>query len=92
MEMKNPPHPGELIGDTLDELDISIAMAAEALGVSRQHLHNLVAARTGISPEMALKLEIAIGSTAETWMRMQVNYDLAQARKHTPSVKRLEHA
>lgn len=92
MKMHNPPHPGELIGDNLDELGISIAMAAEGLNVSRQHLNNLVKGRSAITPEMALKLEMAIGSTADTWMRMQVNYDLAQARRHAPSIGRLMHA
>jgi antitoxin HigA-1 len=92
MEMKNPPHPGELIGDSLHELDISVAIAAEELGVSRQHLNNLINGRSSVTPEMALKLEQAIGSTAETWMGMQINYDLAEARKHAPSVKRLVHA
>ena len=72
--MKNPPHPGGLIGDTLDELKVSIVAAAKGLG---------------ITPEMAVKLEKAIGSSADTWLRMQMNYDLAQVRKRTINVKRL---
>jgi antitoxin HigA-1 len=47
MEMKNPPHPGELIGDTLDELEVSIVAAAKGLGITRQQLHNLIAGRSG---------------------------------------------
>jgi addiction module HigA family antidote len=86
--MKNPPHPGELIGDTLDELNVSIVAAAKGLGITRQQLHNLIAGRSGITPEMAVKLEKAIG-TADTWLRMQMNYDLAQVRKRTINVKRL---
>jgi len=89
MEMKNPPHPGELIGDTLDDLKVSVSEAASGLGISRQQLHNLIAGRSGITPEMAVKLEKAIGSTADTWLRMQMNYDLAQVRKRTIRVKRL---
>jgi addiction module HigA family antidote len=89
MEMKNPPHPGELIGDTLDELDVSVTDAASSLGITRQQLHNLIAGRSGITPEMAVRLEKAIGSTADTWLRMQMNYDLAEVRKRTISVKRL---
>jgi addiction module HigA family antidote len=89
MEMKNPPHPGELIGDTLDELDVSVTDAASGLGITRQQLHNLIAGRSGITPEMAVRLEKAIGSTADTWLRMQMNYDLAEVRKRTISVKRL---
>ena len=87
MEMKNPPHPGELIGDSLAELDVSIVAAAKALGVTRQQLHNLIAGRSAISPPMAIKLEMAIGGTAETWLRMQMNYDLAQIRQHKGSIK-----
>lgn len=88
MEMKNPPHPGELIGDNLEELSISITDAARGLGITRQQLHNLIAGRSGITPEMAVKLEQALGSTADTWLRMQMNYDLAQARKRPIKVKR----
>jgi addiction module HigA family antidote len=89
MEMKDPPHPGELIGDTLAELGISISAAAKGLRITRQQLHNLIAGRSGISPEMAVKLEKAIGSTADTWLMMQMNYDLAEVRKRKIDVKRL---
>jgi addiction module HigA family antidote len=89
MEMKNPPHPGGLIGDTLDELKTSVTEAARGLGITRQQLHNVIAGRSGIKPEMAVKLEKAIGSTADTWLRMQMNYDLAQVRKRVIKVKRL---
>jgi len=89
MEMRNPPHPGELIGDTLDELGVSISAAAKGLGISRQQLHNLIAGRSAITPEMAVKLEKAIGSTADTWLKMQMNHDLARVRKRTINVKRL---
>jgi addiction module HigA family antidote len=92
MDMKNPPHPGGLIGDSLDELDVSIVEAAKALGITRQQLHNLIAGRSAITPEMAVKLEMAIGSTADTWLRMQMNYDLAQVRKRDIKVKRLSPA
>jgi antitoxin HigA-1 len=81
MEMKSPPHPGELVGDNLDELGISVTAAAKGLGITRQQLHNIIAGRSAIVPEMAVKLEKALGSTADTWLRMQMNYDLAQIRK-----------
>jgi antitoxin HigA-1 len=77
MEMKNPPHPGKLIGDSLHELGISIVDAVRGLGITRQQLHNIIAGRSAIMPEMAVKLEQALGSTADTWLRMQMNYDLA---------------
>jgi addiction module HigA family antidote len=89
MDMKNPPHPGELIGDTLEELKISVSEAARGLGITRQQLHNVIAGRSGITPEMAVKLEKAIGSTADTWLKMQANYDLAQVRKRSIKVRRL---
>jgi antitoxin HigA-1 len=89
MHMKNPLHPGELIGDNLDELGITVSDAAKALGISRQQLHNVIAGRYAISPEMAVRLEKALGSTADTWLRMQMNYDLARIRKQALNVKRL---
>jgi addiction module HigA family antidote len=92
MEMKNPPHPGELIGDNLDELGVTVVKAADALGMTRQQLHNVIAGRSAITPETAVKLEKAIGSTAEAWLRMQMNYDLAQVRKRDIKVKRLASA
>jgi addiction module HigA family antidote len=87
MQMKNPPHPGEMIGDSLGELGVSISAAAKGLGITRQQLHNLISGRSGITPEMAVRLEKALGSTADTWLRMQMNYDLAQIRKRAPSIK-----
>ena len=85
--MKNPPHPGELIGDNLEQLGISITKAATGLGITRQQLHNLIAGRSGITPEMAVKLEQALGSTADAWLKMQANYDLAKIRPHAASLK-----
>jgi len=87
MDMKNPPHPGELIGDSLEELGISISEAARGLGITRQQLHNLIAERSGVTPEMAVRLEKALGSSADTWLRMQMNYDLAQIRKRATPIK-----
>ena len=63
--------------------------AARGLGITRQQLHNVIAGRSGITPEMAVKLEKAIGSTADTWLRMQMHYDLARVRKQDIKVKRL---
>jgi antitoxin HigA-1 len=80
MPMKNPPHPGEGLRDDIEALGLSVTQAAEGLGVSRQHLNNVLAGRTGITPEMALRLEQAIGSTADFWLRLQSAYDLSQVR------------
>ncbi|WP_315707151.1 MULTISPECIES: HigA family addiction module antitoxin [unclassified Bradyrhizobium] len=89
MAMKSPPHPGELLGDTLEEIGVSISAAAKGLGVTRQQLHNVIAGRSGVSAEMAVRLEKAIGSTADAWLKMQMAYDLAEARKRPIDVKRL---
>jgi addiction module HigA family antidote len=90
--MRNPAHPGELISATLEELGAGISAAARQLGVTRQQLHNLIAGRSAVSPEMAVRLEAGLGRTAETWLRMQVNYDLAQIRRRAArvDVKRIE--
>jgi antitoxin HigA-1 len=90
--MKNPPHPGGLIDDSLGELGVSISEAARLLGITRQQLHNVIAGRSAITPEMAVRLEKALGSTADAWLRMQTNYDLARIRRRASSirVKRIE--
>jgi addiction module HigA family antidote len=87
MTMKNPPHPGQTVGDSLDELGVSVGEAAAALGVTRQQLHNVIAGRCSISPEMAFRLAAALGSTADAWLRLQANYDLAQLRARAASFK-----
>lgn len=80
MPMKTPPHPGRIVQTSLDELGISIAAAARALGVTRQQLNNVVSGKSRITAEMAVRLEKGLGSTADTWLRMQAAYDLAQIR------------
>jgi antitoxin HigA-1 len=87
MPMKNPSHPGGLIKADIDELGLSVMDVAKALGISRQQLHAVIAGRAGVTPEMALRLEKALGSTADTWLRMQMNYDLAQVRARASAIK-----
>jgi antitoxin HigA-1 len=86
MEMKNPVHPGALIKECLDDLGLSFAEAAQGLDVTRQQLHNVITGRSRVTPEMAIRLEKAIGSTADTWLRMQANFDLAKARKRSGNI------
>ncbi len=86
MPMKNPPHPGLSLKDDFDELGLSVAKAAEALGISRNQLHRVVAGRSGISAELALRLEIVIGSTADAWLRRQAAYDAAQVRQRADEI------
>jgi addiction module HigA family antidote len=92
MTMKNPSHPGRLIKADLDELGIGVAEAASGIGVTRQQLYRVINGENAISPDMALRLEKAIGSTADFWLRLQMNYDLAQARLRKPAaeVRKLE--
>ena len=88
MPMKNPIHPGQIVRhDCLVPLHLTVTAAAKALGVTRQALNNIVNGKSGISPEMAIRLSKAFGSTAETWLRMQVAYDLAIARKNESHIK-----
>jgi addiction module HigA family antidote len=88
MRMKNPPHPGLSVQrDCLEPLGLSVSEAAKVLGVTRQALHNLVKGRAGISAEMAIRLDKAFGGGAETWLRMQAAYDLAQAEKSASKLK-----
>jgi antitoxin HigA-1 len=87
MAMKNPPHPGELLRDNVDELGLSVAEAAKGFGVTRQQLYNVINGKSAITPEMAVRIEKALGGTADLWLRMQVNYDLAQVRQRDRSIK-----
>lgn len=82
MEMFNPPHPGKiLLEDWIKPLNFSISEFALKLGTSRKNLSEIVNGKTGISPEMALKIEKAIKSRAGFWLDMQQEYDLWQARQ-----------
>jgi addiction module HigA family antidote len=86
MAMKNPPHPGELVRENLDDLGLSVAKAATALGITRQQLYNVVNGRSAITPEMAVRLEKALGGSAELWLRIQLNHDLAEVRKRSAGI------
>jgi addiction module HigA family antidote len=72
MRMKNPVHAGALAKANLEELGLSVAVAAKAIKVTRQQLYNVLQARSAVSPEMALRFEKAFGGSAEMWLRMQV--------------------
>ena len=88
MPMKNPPHPGlHVRHDCLEPLGLSVTEGAKVLGVTRQALNNLVNGKSGISADMAIRLDKAFGGGAETWLRLQMAYDLAQARQHESEIK-----
>ena len=95
MQMYNPPHPGEIIKRLcLEPLGLSVTEAATALGVSRKTLSSILNGRTGISPQMAIRLSIAFDTTAESWLNQQVQYDLwlAEQRRGELRVRRLSAA
>ena len=81
MVMHNPPHPGGIVKRRcLDPLGLTVTRAAQGLGVTRQALSELLNGRGGISVEMAIRLSKAFGSTPETWLGMQMAYDLWEVR------------
>ena len=83
-----PIHPGEILRELcLEPLGLSITRAAEALGVSRKTLSAILNGRTGISPEMAIRLSIAFDTSAESWLNQQTQYDLWQARQKQREIK-----
>lgn len=81
MTMFNPPHPGGLITEYLEDNEISLRALARNLDVSPSALSKVSAGKTAISPEMALKLEAGLGIAARLWLAMQATYDLSRARK-----------
>ncbi len=82
MQMFNPPHPGTiLLEDWIKPLKFSVTEFALKLGTSRKNLSEIVNAKCGISPEMALKLAKALGTSPELWLNLQQAYDLWQARQ-----------
>ncbi len=91
-EMHNPPHPGEVFRRLyLEPSGVSVTEGAKRLGVTRKTLSQLTNGHAGISSEMALRIAMATGTTAESWVDMQAYYDLWHARKKTKNlhVKRL---
>ncbi|MBN2321786.1 MAG: HigA family addiction module antidote protein [Acidobacteria bacterium] len=88
MSMKKPPHPGGSIRRAcLEPLGLSVTEGAGILGISRQALNNVINGKSGISPEMAIRLSKAFGGSAETWLQMQLAYDLAVARSKESKIK-----
>src|SRR5580692_4392744 len=91
MMMKNPPHPGGVVlRQCIEPSGLSITDAAEALGVTRNTLSELVNGKRGISPEMAVRLSQVFGGTEQGWLVQQAQYELAQVRRDRIKLKRLE--
>jgi addiction module HigA family antidote len=93
MPMKNPPHPGKFVlSECIEPLDLTITQAAEALGVTRTTLSELVNGKRGISPEMAVRLSQVFGGSAESWITQQAQFDLARVDVRRIKLKRLKAA
>jgi addiction module HigA family antidote len=91
MTMKSPPHPGVVVlQECIEPSGLNITQAAEALGVTRNTLSELVNAKRGISPEMAVRLSKVFGGSEQGWLVQQAQYDLAQVRRDRIKLKRLE--
>lgn len=93
MAMHNPPHPGEFIRATyLEPFGLSVRSLAASLDVSPSTLNRIIAQQSGISPEMALRLSKALGRSPESWLALQHNYDLWQAKSSADlsQVKKVE--
>ena len=88
MKMHNPPHPGEILRELcVKPLGLTVTRAASALGVSRKTLSSILNGRAGISPEMAVRLSLAFGTTAESWMNQQVQYDLWHTERNRKKLR-----
>jgi addiction module HigA family antidote len=88
MKMHNPPHPGEVLRELcLKPLGLTVTQAARALDVSRKTLSGIVNGHAGISPEMAVRLSLAFGTTAESWMNQQTQYDLWHIARRTKKLR-----
>ena len=82
MMMHDPAHPGEILKDLcLEPLNLTVTEVAKMLGVARKTLSELVNGKTGMSPEMALRLSKAFKTTPEFWMNLQQQYDLWHAQQ-----------
>ena len=83
MLMHNPPHPGEVLKELcLEPLGLTVTEAAKGLGVSRKTLSTILNGKSGISPEMAVRLSIAFNTSSESWLNQQSQYDLWKAEQH----------
>ena len=91
MRMHNPPHPGEIIREfCIDALSLTVTDAAKALGVTRKTFSALLNGRSGISPEMALRLSKVFGRSPEGWLKLQLQYDLWKTQQSI-DLKNLKH-
>ena len=88
LRMHNPPHPGEILRQLcLEPLGLTVTEVAEGLGVSRKTLSSILNSRASVSPEMAVRLSLAFGTSAESWLNHQIQYDLWQIQRQRKSLR-----
>jgi len=88
--MHNPPHPGEVLADTVMG-QLTVTAFAKRLGVSRVALSRVLNGHAAVSAELAIRLAAALGTSAESWLNMQIAYDLARAEmRRRPRIQRLQ--
>jgi addiction module HigA family antidote len=88
MGVHNLAHPGEIVREEcLKPLGLTVTAAAEALGIMGKALCDLLNSHTRVSPDMAIRLEKVFGSTADTWLRMQMERDLWEVRQRADEIK-----
>jgi addiction module HigA family antidote len=88
VQMKNPPHPGEIVArEVIEPLGLTVTAAAQALGVSRPALSALLNGRSSLSPEMAIRIEKAFGPRMDHLLRMQCAFDIAAAQRWADQIQ-----
>lgn len=86
--MQNAPHPGEIVKTLcMEPLGLTVGRTADALGITRKALSELINRRSGISPMMAFRLSKAFDTSPELWMNLQTQYALAQAQDAAQHLK-----
>jgi addiction module HigA family antidote len=80
-------HPGEYLADYLENSEVSQSAMAKTIGVKPGHINEIIRKKRGVSGVFALKLELATGINADTWLNLQKNYDLALALEENPKLK-----
>ena len=88
MKMHNPPHPGEVLRELcLMPLGLTVTQTARSLDVSRKTLSGILNGHAGISPKVAVRLSLAFGTSAESWMNQQTQYDLCHVERRRKKLR-----
>lgn len=88
----NPPHPGEVLsGLWMEPLGLTVTALAETLGVSRKTVSKIVNGSGAVTPEMAMRLELALGASAQSWLGHQAAFDLWQLQQDRKRLSKQVH-